>query len=244
MQWIRNYQPLREHVSLHESFFLANFTCCFGFIELYEPVCLINYLILSTGESWLSVCLVVHSLESSLIGWCSVWASPSDETQISISPSGNLGSKLVEYKEEMYITSDCGKTWRQVHHTLFSSLVSCLFICSPPNFIFAVKAKHVLSCVEAHLSLLSRCHAFSWYFAPHQNELHVPFEGFWGGASHSVPGPWRGHCCHQGHIYSPQDTQVRPIVAPYKKQSLLMWYILWRPEIVGFLYKTCTSLRW
>lgn len=31
-------------------------------------------------------------------------------------PSGNLGSKLVEYKEEMYITSDCGKTWRQVHH--------------------------------------------------------------------------------------------------------------------------------
>ncbi|AWP00583.1 putative VPS10 domain-containing receptor SorCS2, partial [Scophthalmus maximus] len=27
--------------------------------------------------------------------------------------AGNLGSKLVEYKEEMYITSDCGKTWRQ-----------------------------------------------------------------------------------------------------------------------------------
>ncbi|XP_067436435.1 VPS10 domain-containing receptor SorCS2 isoform X3 [Thunnus thynnus] len=37
--------------------------------------------------------------------------------------AGNLGSKLVEYKEEMYITSDCGKTWRQVfeeeHHILF-----------------------------------------------------------------------------------------------------------------------------
>ncbi|CAB1351838.1 unnamed protein product [Coregonus sp. 'balchen'] len=36
---------------------------------------------------------------------------------------GNLGSQLVEYKEEMYITSDCGKTWRQVfeeeHHILF-----------------------------------------------------------------------------------------------------------------------------
>uniref|UniRef100_A0A3B4Y401 VPS10 domain-containing receptor SorCS2 n=1 Tax=Seriola lalandi dorsalis TaxID=1841481 RepID=A0A3B4Y401_SERLL len=36
---------------------------------------------------------------------------------------GNLGSKLVEYKEEMYITSDCGKTWRQVfeeeHHILY-----------------------------------------------------------------------------------------------------------------------------
>lgn len=32
------------------------------------------------------------------------------------SPSGpgNLGSQLVEYKEEMYITSDCGHSWRQV----------------------------------------------------------------------------------------------------------------------------------
>ncbi|EPY88684.1 VPS10 domain-containing receptor SorCS2 precursor-like protein [Camelus ferus] len=27
--------------------------------------------------------------------------------------AGNLGSQLVEYKEEMYITSDCGHTWRQ-----------------------------------------------------------------------------------------------------------------------------------
>ncbi|XP_029310365.1 VPS10 domain-containing receptor SorCS2 isoform X5 [Cottoperca gobio] len=37
--------------------------------------------------------------------------------------AGNLGSKLVEYKEEMYITSDCAKTWRQVfeeeHHILY-----------------------------------------------------------------------------------------------------------------------------
>ncbi|XP_024918296.1 VPS10 domain-containing receptor SorCS2 isoform X7 [Cynoglossus semilaevis] len=37
--------------------------------------------------------------------------------------AGNLGSKLVEYKEEMYVTSDCGKTWRQVfeeeHHILY-----------------------------------------------------------------------------------------------------------------------------
>ncbi|ELK06536.1 VPS10 domain-containing receptor SorCS2 [Pteropus alecto] len=36
---------------------------------------------------------------------------------------GNLGSQLVEYKEEMYITSDCGHTWRQVfeeeHHVLY-----------------------------------------------------------------------------------------------------------------------------
>lgn len=33
----------------------------------------------------------------------------------SFSPGpGNLGSQLVEYKEEMYITSDCGHTWRQV----------------------------------------------------------------------------------------------------------------------------------
>uniref|UniRef100_A0A4X2LXU4 Sortilin related VPS10 domain containing receptor 2 n=1 Tax=Vombatus ursinus TaxID=29139 RepID=A0A4X2LXU4_VOMUR len=37
--------------------------------------------------------------------------------------AGNLGSQLVEYKEEMYITSDCGNTWRQVfeeeHHILY-----------------------------------------------------------------------------------------------------------------------------
>ncbi|KAK0139771.1 VPS10 domain-containing receptor SorCS2 [Merluccius polli] len=37
--------------------------------------------------------------------------------------AGNLGSKLVENKEEMYVTSDCGKTWRQVfeeeHHILY-----------------------------------------------------------------------------------------------------------------------------
>uniref|UniRef100_A0A670XYF9 VPS10 domain-containing receptor SorCS2 n=1 Tax=Pseudonaja textilis TaxID=8673 RepID=A0A670XYF9_PSETE len=37
--------------------------------------------------------------------------------------AGNLGAQLVEYKEEMYITSDCGKTWRQVfeeeHHILY-----------------------------------------------------------------------------------------------------------------------------
>ncbi|KAF7706801.1 hypothetical protein HF521_020055 [Silurus meridionalis] len=37
--------------------------------------------------------------------------------------AGNLGSQLVEYKEEMYITNDCGKTWRQVfeeeHHILY-----------------------------------------------------------------------------------------------------------------------------
>ncbi|KAA0723494.1 VPS10 domain-containing receptor [Triplophysa tibetana] len=37
--------------------------------------------------------------------------------------AGNLGSQLVEYKEEMYITADCGKTWRQVfeeeHHILY-----------------------------------------------------------------------------------------------------------------------------
>ncbi|XP_053560140.1 VPS10 domain-containing receptor SorCS2 [Bombina bombina] len=37
--------------------------------------------------------------------------------------AGNLGLQLVEYKEEMYITSDCGNTWRQVfeeeHHILY-----------------------------------------------------------------------------------------------------------------------------
>uniref|UniRef100_A0A3P9JGG2 VPS10 domain-containing receptor SorCS2 n=1 Tax=Oryzias latipes TaxID=8090 RepID=A0A3P9JGG2_ORYLA len=37
--------------------------------------------------------------------------------------AGNIGSKLIEYKEEMYVTSDCGKTWRQVfeeeHHILY-----------------------------------------------------------------------------------------------------------------------------
>eukprot|EP00062_Callorhinchus_milii_P020554 gi/632976337/ref/XP_007904739.1/ PREDICTED: VPS10 domain-containing receptor SorCS2 [Callorhinchus milii] len=37
--------------------------------------------------------------------------------------AGNLGAHLVEYKEDMYITSDCGNTWRQVfeeeHHILY-----------------------------------------------------------------------------------------------------------------------------
>uniref|UniRef100_H3CCX7 VPS10 domain-containing receptor SorCS2 n=1 Tax=Tetraodon nigroviridis TaxID=99883 RepID=H3CCX7_TETNG len=37
--------------------------------------------------------------------------------------AGNLGSKLVEYKEEMYVSSDCGRSWRQVfeeeHHILY-----------------------------------------------------------------------------------------------------------------------------
>lgn len=37
--------------------------------------------------------------------------------------AGNLGAQLVEYKEDMYITSDCGNTWRQVfeeeHHILY-----------------------------------------------------------------------------------------------------------------------------
>ncbi|XP_035874382.1 VPS10 domain-containing receptor SorCS2 [Phyllostomus discolor] len=37
--------------------------------------------------------------------------------------AGNLGSQLVENREEMYVTSDCGKTWRQVfeeeHHILY-----------------------------------------------------------------------------------------------------------------------------
>ncbi|XP_060044496.1 VPS10 domain-containing receptor SorCS2 isoform X2 [Erinaceus europaeus] len=37
--------------------------------------------------------------------------------------AGNLGSQLVEYKEEMYLTADCGHTWRQVfeeeHHILY-----------------------------------------------------------------------------------------------------------------------------
>ncbi|XP_011857579.1 PREDICTED: VPS10 domain-containing receptor SorCS2 [Mandrillus leucophaeus] len=32
--------------------------------------------------------------------------------------AGNLGSQLVEYKEEMYITSDCGHTWRQSRQAL------------------------------------------------------------------------------------------------------------------------------
>uniref|UniRef100_A0A8C7KHC6 VPS10 domain-containing receptor SorCS2 n=1 Tax=Oncorhynchus kisutch TaxID=8019 RepID=A0A8C7KHC6_ONCKI len=35
--------------------------------------------------------------------------------------AGNLGSQLVEYKEEMYITSDCGKTWRQ-------SCCNCVYV--------------------------------------------------------------------------------------------------------------------
>lgn len=33
--------------------------------------------------------------------------------------------------------------------------------------------------------------------------------GFWGGASHPLPWPRRGHRSHQGHLHPPQDTQVR-----------------------------------
>ncbi|XP_006893732.1 PREDICTED: VPS10 domain-containing receptor SorCS2 [Elephantulus edwardii] len=37
--------------------------------------------------------------------------------------AGNLGSQLVGYKEEMYVTADCGRNWRQVfeeeHHILY-----------------------------------------------------------------------------------------------------------------------------
>jgi hypothetical protein len=39
---------------------------------------------------------------------------PNSNTAPLSSGPGNLGSQLVEYKEEMYITSDCGHTWRQV----------------------------------------------------------------------------------------------------------------------------------
>ncbi|EHB03676.1 VPS10 domain-containing receptor SorCS2 [Heterocephalus glaber] len=46
-----------------------------------------------------------------------------DTTPGLIMGAGNLGSQLVEYKEEMYITADCGRTWRQVfeeeHHILY-----------------------------------------------------------------------------------------------------------------------------
>lgn len=34
-------------------------------------------------------------------------------------------------------------------------------------------------------------------------------EGFWGGASHPLPGPRWGDRRHQGHLHPPQDTQVR-----------------------------------
>lgn len=47
----------------------------------------------------------------SALGW---GICPVLEQQCLFYWSGNLGSQLVEYKEEMYITSDCGHTWRQV----------------------------------------------------------------------------------------------------------------------------------
>lgn len=46
------------------------------------------------------------------------------DSTFSIFPTGNLGSKLVEYKEEMYITSDCGRTWKQVHRVLLFDTAS------------------------------------------------------------------------------------------------------------------------
>lgn len=50
---------------------------------------------------------------------------------------------------------------------------------------------------------------FTIYFQSlHPQPFNVFFEGFRGGASHPVPGSRWGHCCHQGHLYSPQDPQV------------------------------------
>ncbi|XP_015417044.1 PREDICTED: VPS10 domain-containing receptor SorCS2 [Myotis davidii] len=46
--------------------------------------------------------------------------------------AGNLGSQLVEYKEEMYITSDCGRTWRQVRRQGGAAPTPCS--CCDPSF--------------------------------------------------------------------------------------------------------------
>lgn len=98
-------------------------------------------------------------------------------------PSGNIGSKLIEYKEEMYVTSDCGKTWRQV--LVLSGIVSSR---SEP----AIEKKHFFVCLA----------------------------GLRGGTSHPVPGPRWSHRCHQGHVYSSEDTQVRLQSSHTKTASL------------------------
>lgn len=87
-------------------------TSCQGFVIRLVIHCVVSSHLFSL---WICCCCTPHM---SLPAW---W-----NFQFLIFPSGNLGSKLVEYKEEMYITSDCGKTWRQVHHVL-----SCFFFLLP-----------------------------------------------------------------------------------------------------------------
>lgn len=67
-------------------------------------------------------CLVQTVVNGELAGPRITLPPPSDP--------GNLGSQLVEYKEEMYITSDCGRTWRQVRRQGGAEPTLCSF-CDP-----------------------------------------------------------------------------------------------------------------
>ncbi len=70
------------------------------------------------------------------------------------------------------------------------TLQHCTILC----FVFNT-CKHLL------LFTMWKCHP--QLFCCHFNS------GLRGGASHPVPGPWWGNCRNQGHLYSPQNTQVR-----------------------------------
>lgn len=130
-----------------------------------------------------------------------------ESLEVLVLPSGNLGSKLVEYKEEMYITSDCGKTWRQVRHVLFlsSSVRTWLPLPLTALEVSPLPVRRVSTTLGFSAKLFS---LWKWH--------HWPFcvsslSGFWGGASHPLPRPRRGDCGHQGHLHPPQDTQVRTL---------------------------------
>lgn len=70
---------------------------------------------------------------------------------VCIFSSGNLGSQLVEYKEEMYITSDCGKTWRQVGRNTENRLMICKVVLQ--CLLMSEKCFIIDSSVTCHESL-------------------------------------------------------------------------------------------
>lgn len=75
---------------------------------------------------------------------------------VCIFSSGNLGSQLVEYKEEMYITADCGKTWRQVRLNSKTTLMICKLVLQ--RLFAAWKMSCSVTCHHAWALLLFNTH--------------------------------------------------------------------------------------
>lgn len=119
----------------------------------------------------------------------------------------------------MYITSDCGKTWRQVHHVLNS-----LLLLSDPSLHFPSALMKDRKSVNLSFTpnWTPKFGLYSFYnsllFVVWKFHLFI-FQGFRRGASHPVSGPRGGHCCHQGHLYSPQDTQVRLLLCSHSNMT-------------------------